>query len=93
MASCAVMRFASGAAPARRRFWDTNLIPASAYRYGSKRTSIEAGIYGFISNIYFCDIEMPPRRFVTAHQNVVRHCEASHVAMASATSAADCGNS
>jgi len=25
MASCAVMPFASGAAPARHRFWDTNL--------------------------------------------------------------------
>jgi len=31
----------------------SNLISASGYVYGSKPTSIDAGIYGFIANIYF----------------------------------------
>ena len=30
-----------------------NLIPASGYLHGPKPTSIDAGIYGFIANIYF----------------------------------------
>src|SRR5712675_3588978 len=55
-----------------------NLIPASGYVHGSKPTSIDAGIYGFIANIYFYEIETPLRQFVQAHDNLVRHCRAIH---------------
>jgi glutathione S-transferase len=69
-----------------------NLIPAEGYVHGPKPTSIDAGIYGFIANIYFYDIDTPLKRSVSAHQNVVRHCKASHAAIISATSVADCDN-
>jgi glutathione S-transferase len=55
-----------------------NLIPASGYMHGGKPTSIDAGIYGFIANIYFYEIETPLRQFVVAHDNIVRHCRAIH---------------
>jgi len=54
------------------------LIPAQGFVHGAKPTSIDAGIYGFIANIYFYDIDTPLKRFVVAHDNVVRHCRAIH---------------
>jgi glutathione S-transferase len=54
------------------------LIPADGYVHGPKPTSIDAGIYGFIANIHFLPIETPLKQFVTAHPNLVRHCEAIH---------------
>ncbi len=59
------------------------LIPASGYVHGAKPTSIDAGIYGFIANIYFFDIDTPLKRFVSSHPNLVRHCEAIHAAVSS----------
>lgn len=58
-----------------------NLIPVSGYVHGPKPTSIDAGIYGFIANIYFYDIETPLKQFVVAHDNIVRHCRAIHDAV------------
>jgi glutathione S-transferase len=58
-----------------------NLIPASGYVHGEKPTSIDAGIYGFIANIHFYEIDTPLRQFVTAHPNIVRHCRAIHAAV------------
>jgi glutathione S-transferase len=55
-----------------------DLIPANGYVHGAKPTSIDAGIYGFIANIYFYQIETPLRQFVVAHDNIVRHCRAIH---------------
>jgi hypothetical protein len=49
--------------------------------HGAKPTSIDAGICGFIANIYFCDIDMPLKKFVVAHDNIVRHCRASRAAV------------
>src|SRR5262245_30653949 len=60
-----------------------NLIPAEGYIHGAKPTSIDAGIYGFIANIYFYDIDSPLKRFVTGQQNIVRHCKAIHAAVMS----------
>jgi glutathione S-transferase len=54
------------------------LIPDGGYVHGAKPTSIDAGIYGFIANIYFYDIETPLKKFVLAHDNLVRHCRAIH---------------
>ena len=42
---------------------------------------IDAGIYGFIANIYFYEIDTPLRQFVVAHGNIARHCRAIHDAM------------
>lgn len=55
-----------------------DLIPAEGYVHDEKPTSIDAGIYGFIANIHFFPIPTPLRAFVTAHPNLVRHCEAIH---------------
>ena len=58
-----------------------DLIPADGYVHGEKPTSIDAGIYGFIANIHFFPIPTPLKAFVTAHPNLVRHCEAIHAAV------------
>ncbi len=58
-----------------------NLVPESGYVHGPKPTSVDAGIYGFIANIYFFGIDTPLKQFVTAHQNLVRHCTAIHNAI------------
>jgi glutathione S-transferase len=60
------------------------VISPQGYVHGDKPTSIDAGLYGFIANIYFYDIDTPLKRFVAAHRNLVRHCEAIHAAVAAA---------
>jgi glutathione S-transferase len=62
-----------------------NLIPASGYVHGAKPTSIDAGIYGFIANIHFYEIETPLKQFVSSHANLVRHCTAIHAAVMAPT--------
>jgi glutathione S-transferase len=61
-----------------------NLIPADGYLHGPKPTSIDAGIYGFIANIYFYEIETPLKRFVASQPDLVRHCTEIHAAIRSA---------
>jgi glutathione S-transferase len=58
-----------------------SLIPAQGYVHGDKPAAIDAGIYGFIANIYFYDIDTPLKQFVVAHDNLVRHCRAIHAAV------------
>ncbi|GJE44405.1 glutathione S-transferase C-terminal domain-containing protein [Methylobacterium soli] len=60
-----------------------NLTPAEGYLFGSKPTSVDAGIYGFIANIVFFPIETPLKRFVASQDNLVRHCKAIHASVAS----------
>lgn len=55
-----------------------DLVPARGYVHGENPTSIDAGVYGFIANIYFYDIDTPLKQFVAARQNIVRHCAAMH---------------
>jgi glutathione S-transferase len=57
------------------------IIPANGYVHGATPTSIDAGIYAFIANIYFYDIDTPLKQFVVAHDNIVRHCQAIHAAV------------
>jgi glutathione S-transferase len=59
-----------------------DLVPGKGYVHGETPTSIDAGIYGFIANIYFYEIETPLKQFITAHENLVRHCRAIHDAVA-----------
>ena len=54
------------------------LAPADGYVHGPAPTSIDAGIYGFVANIYFFAIDTPLKRFVVAQPNLVRHCRAIH---------------
>jgi glutathione S-transferase len=55
-----------------------DLVPADGYVHGANPTSIDAGIYGFIANIHFYDIDTPLKQFVSSQQNLVRHCNAIH---------------
>ncbi len=57
------------------------LVPAAGYVHGKRPTSIDAGIYGFLANIWFYDIDTPLKQFLAAHQNLVRHCTAIHDAV------------
>jgi glutathione S-transferase len=54
------------------------LVPAGGYVHGAAPTSIDAGIYGFIANIWFYDIDTPLKQFVAAQPNLVGHCTAIH---------------
>jgi glutathione S-transferase len=58
-----------------------DLIPPRGFVHGGKPGSIDAAIYGFIANIHFYDIDTPLKRFVAAHGNIVRHCNAIHAAV------------
>ncbi len=57
------------------------LVPAEGYVHGPGPTGIDAGIYGFIANIWYFDIDTPLKRFVAAQPNLVRHCTAIHQAV------------
>ena len=59
----------------------SDLIPADGYLHGPAPTSIDAGIYGFIANIYFYDIDTSLKQFVSSRPNLVRHCIAIHEAV------------
>ncbi|MCC8968486.1 glutathione S-transferase N-terminal domain-containing protein [Bradyrhizobium sp. Pear76] len=59
-----------------------SLIPAQGYVQGDRPTTIDAGIYGFVANIYFYDIDTPLKTFVVAHDALARHCRAIHAAVA-----------
>ena len=54
------------------------LIPSDGYVHGTKPTSVDTGIYGFIANIFFYDIETPLKQFVCSHENLVRQCTSIH---------------
>jgi Glutathione S-transferase, C-terminal domain len=58
-----------------------DLIPQNGYVHGTAPTSVDAGIYGFIANIFFYDIDTPLKRFVVSQPNLVRHCIAIHEAV------------
>lgn len=53
-------------------------IPAGGFVHGAAPTGIDAGIYGFIANIHFYEIETPLKNFVASRPNLVRHCLAIH---------------
>jgi glutathione S-transferase len=55
-----------------------DLVPSSGYVHGANPTSIDAGVYGFLANIHFYDIDTPLKQFVASRQNLVRHCMAIH---------------
>lgn len=55
-----------------------DLVPARDFVFGPQPCSIDAGIYGFVANIHFYSIATPLKKFVAAHENLVRHCTAMH---------------
>jgi glutathione S-transferase len=61
-----------------------SLIGKRGFVSGPEPASIDAGIYGFIANIHFYQIDTPLRQFVAAHPDLIRHCNAIHEAVAAA---------
>ncbi|MBR0912047.1 glutathione S-transferase family protein [Bradyrhizobium japonicum] len=57
------------------------IVPAAGFVHGAAPTSCDAGIYGFIANIYYFPIPTPLKAFVDAHKNLVAHCERIHAAV------------
>jgi glutathione S-transferase len=64
-----------------------HLLPAGGYLHGPKPTSIDAGIYGFVANIHFFEIDTPLKRFVASHPNLVNYCASIHALVGSAVPA------
>jgi glutathione S-transferase len=58
-----------------------SLVPQQGYVHGDEPTSIDAGIYGFIANIYFYEIDTPLKKFVVSHDGLVQHCRTIHAAV------------
>ena len=57
------------------------LMPESGFFFGTEPCSVDAGIYGFVANIYFYRIDTPLKEFVVSRPNIVRHCNALHAAV------------
>jgi glutathione S-transferase len=58
-----------------------DLVPASGFVFAAKPRSRDAGIYGFIANIYFYEIGTPLKEFLLSRPNLVAHCRAVHAAL------------
>src|SRR5208282_5356053 len=58
-----------------------DLVPASGFLFGAKPSSCDAGIYGFIANIYFYEIDTPLKQFLLSRSNLVTHCLAVQAAL------------
>lgn len=57
------------------------LLPPSGFLFGAKPTGIDAGIYGFVANIYFYAIETPLKAFIASQPNIAAHCLAVQAAI------------
>ncbi|MDA9473828.1 glutathione S-transferase family protein [Bradyrhizobium sp. CCBAU 65884] len=57
------------------------IVPAAGFVHGAAPTSVDAGIYGFVANIYYFPIPTPLKAFVDAQKNLVAHCERIHAAI------------
>lgn len=55
-----------------------DIVSTGSYVHGSEPSSVDAGIYGFLANIYFYDIETPLKQMLSSRPNLVRHCLAIH---------------
>ncbi len=55
-----------------------DLLGETTFLFGAEPTSVDAGIYGFLANIHFYEIDTPLKKFVSDHPKLVRHCEAVH---------------
>src|SRR5262249_26984022 len=49
----------------------SHLVPREGYLFGPTPSSTDAGIYGFIANIYFLPIDTPLKRFVSERANLI----------------------
>jgi glutathione S-transferase len=64
----------------------SHLLPEAGFLFGPQPCSTDAGIYGFLANIHFFEIDTPLKAFLASRPNLVAHCRAVHAAV----TAADC---
>jgi glutathione S-transferase len=55
-----------------------DLLGQATFMFGATPTSVDAGVYGFLADIHFYQIDTPLKRFVSEHSQLVRHCETIH---------------
>ncbi len=58
-----------------------SLLGSGPYLFGEQPGSTDAGIYGFIANIHFYEIETPLKRFVASQPGLIRLCDLVHAAV------------
>jgi glutathione S-transferase len=56
----------------------SHLLPEAGFLFGPLPCSADAGLYGFLANIHFFDIDTPLKRCLEARPNLVAHCRAIH---------------
>jgi glutathione S-transferase len=64
-----------------------HLLGDREFLFGAQAGSIDAGVYGFVANIFFYDMDTPLRQFVVSQPNLVRHCHAMRAAISESTGA------
>jgi glutathione S-transferase len=57
------------------------LLGESPFVFGQTASSTDAGLYGFLANIYFYPIETPLRALLSTRPNLVSFCERLHEAV------------
>lgn len=55
-----------------------DLVPCNGFLFAEKPSSCDAGVYGFIANIYFYEIDTPLKDFLMSRPNLIAHCQAIH---------------
>ncbi len=55
-----------------------DLVPDRGFLFAAKPSSCDAGLYGFIANIYFYEIDTPLKDFLISRPNLAAHCRAIH---------------
>ena len=56
----------------------SRLLPEDGFLFGPEPCSTDAGIYGFLANILFFEIDTPLKRCVQGRPRLVAHCRAMH---------------
>jgi glutathione S-transferase len=62
-----------------------HLLGDKEFLFGTHAGSIDAGVYGFVANIFFHDMDTPLRQFVVSQPNLVRHCRAMRASISEPT--------
>jgi glutathione S-transferase len=55
-----------------------NVLGEKDFFFTTAPGKLDAAVYGFVANIYFCEIDTPLKRYVLSRAPLVRHCLALH---------------
>ncbi|MCY1373327.1 hypothetical protein D9M69_605930 [compost metagenome] len=59
-----------------------DLLGDKDFEFGPNPGSVDAGLYGFLANIYFYAIDTPLKQCLSSRRNLVRHCNALRAELA-----------